>query len=461
MDAHLNLQRKHWDIDFWSFSALDTGTRAGANLVLDPNGGSEGQQYLGDVRFSTEDWLKDLELTAHLSYLYADFGAQGQLFADNAQLPLVNGNFSNNPALPKTLFPNGVVCALGRIENIPTIELSSIYKGFDDHVLRLGTSFRYEQISTREAKNYGTGVISGSPKVVSGALTDVTNTPYVYLPNLHRAIFSGVLQDEWQFADNWQLTAGIRYDHYSDFGSTINPRAALVWDINKQLTTKLLYGKAFRAPSFSEQANQNNPVLLGNKDLKPETINTFEWAVDYRPTSSLRTAVNIYYYEIRDLIAAVPDVGKPSATFRNGDNQHGYGSEFEWSWQANEKWSVSGNYAWQRAINQQTHDRVTYMPEHHIYAAVDWQFLPQWQLQPQINWVSGRVPAIIDTRQLQDYQTVDLTLRGKQLFEHLNVSASVRNLLDAKNNFEPASTSLPQNIPMSGRLFYLEASVKF
>lgn len=461
LDAHLNLQRKHWDIDFWSFSALDTGTRAGANLVLDPSGGSQGQQYLSDVRFSTEDWLKELELTAHLSYLYANFGAQGQLFPDNAQLPLVNGDFARSPALPRTLFPNGVNNSLGRIENIPSIDLSSIYKGFDNHLLRVGTSFRYEQISTREAKNYGAGVISGSPQVVGGALTDVSNTAYVYLPNLHRAIFSGVLQDEWQFADNWQLTAGVRYDHYSDFGSTINPRAALVWDINKQLTTKLLYGKAFRAPSFSEQANQNNPVLLGNKDLKPETINTLEWAVDYRPTSSLRTAVNIYYYEIKDLIAAIPDVGKPSATFRNSGNQQGYGSEFEWNWQANEEWSVSGNYAWQRAINQQTHDRVTYTPEHHIYVAVDWQFLPQWQLQPQLNWVAGRIPAVTDSRPLRDYETVDITLRGKKLFDHLNVSASVRNLFDATNNLEPASTSLPQNIPMSGRLFYLEAAVNF
>jgi iron complex outermembrane receptor protein len=294
-------------------------------------------------------------------------------------------------------------------------------------------------------------------------LTDVTRTPYVYLANIHRSIFSGVLQDEWQFADNWQLTAGIRYDNYSDFGSTFNPRAALVWDINKQLTTKLLYGKAFRAPSFSEQGNQNNPVLLGNKDLKPETINTIEWAIDYRPISTLRTALNIYYYEIKNLIAAVPDAGKPSATFQNSGKQDGYGGEFEWDWQASDQWTIKGNYAWQHAINEQTQNRVTYVPEHHVYAAVAWQFLPQWQLQPQINWVGGRIPAAGDTRPLGDYQTIDITLRGKKLFDHLNVSASVRNLLDARNNFEFATTSLPltQNIPMTSRLFYLEASVNF
>lgn len=466
LDAHLNLQRKHWDIDFWSFTSMNGGSRLGVGAVLDPNGESNGQQYVGDVHFSTEDWLDDWELTAHLSYLQANFSGDFQLFANNAQLPIAaDGNISNslNPALKRTLFPDGANDDLGRIENIPAIELSSIYKGFDNHLLRFGTGFRYEQISTRHARNYGAGVINGTqpPAVISGALTDVSNTPYSYLAGIGRSIWSGVLQDEWQFADNWQLTAGLRYDNYSDFGSTFNPRAALVWDVNKQVTTKLLYGKAFRAPSFSEQGNQNNPVLLGNKDLKPETINTFEWAIDYRPVSSLRTALNVYYYEIKDLIAAVPDVGKPSATFRNSGNQHGYGSEFEWNWQASEQWSVSGNYAWQRAISQQTHDRVTYVPEHHIYAAVDWQFLPQWQLQPQINWIGGRVRTATDNRQLQDYQTIDLTLRGKKLFNHLNVTASVRNLLDAENNLEPAPTALPQNIPMSGRLFYLEAAVNF
>lgn len=466
LDAHLNLQRKHWDINFWSFSAMNTGTRTGANNVLDPNGGTNGQQYLGDVRFSTEDWLDDWELTAHLSYLYADFDAHGQLFADNAQLPIApDGNINNslNPTLPRTLFPNGVNNSLGRIENIPAIEISSVYKGWDKHLLRFGTGFRYEQIVTKEAKNYGAGVVNGTPppQIISGVLTDVTDTPYVYLANTHRTIWSAVLQDEWQFADNWQLTAGLRYDNYSDFGSTFNPRAALVWDINKQLTTKLLYGRAFRAPSFSEQGNQNNPVLLGNKNLKPETINTVEWAIDYRPVSSLRTAINVYYYEIKDMIAAVPDVGKPSATFRNSGNQQGYGSEFEWNWQANEEWSISGNYAWQHAINEQTHSRATYVPEHHIYVALDWQFLPQWQLQPQLNWIGGRVASATDNRALQDYQTVDLTLRGKKLFGHLNLTASVHNVLDAKNNLEPAPTSLPQNIPMSGRLFYLEAAVNF
>ncbi|MDO9425137.1 MAG: TonB-dependent receptor [Methylobacter sp.] len=456
LNGHLNLQRKHWDIGFWAFNSINAGTRAGVNATLDPNGKTNGEQYLGDVRFSTEDWFDDLELTAHLSYLQADFNAAFQVFPNNASLP-GTGNIANtlDPSIPRTLFPNGVNNNLGRIEKIPSIELSSVYKGWGNHLLRLGTGFRYEEITTSDSRNFGYGM--PLPAVVNGTLTNVTGTQFVYLPDTHRSIWSAVAQDEWQFAKNWQLTAGVRFDNYSDFGSTINPRAALVWDINEQLTSKLLYGKAFRAPNFSEQGNQNNPVIIGNKQLKPETINTVEWAIDYRPFSSLRTAVNVYYYEIKNLIA----IPAGSVTFQNSGNQNGYGTELEWNWQATEKWNVMGNYAWQNARNTTNRSRVTGVPEHHVYTAVGWQFLPQWQLQPQINWIGSRTSAFGDNRSLKDYETIDLTLRGKKLFgHHLNLTASIHNMFDA-NNLEPASPALPQNIPLQGRSFYIEAAIGF
>ncbi|MCK9621684.1 MAG: TonB-dependent receptor [Methylobacter sp.] len=457
LNGHLSLQRKHWDIGFWGFNEIDGGARAGVNATLDPRGKANGEQYLGDVRFSTEDWFDDLELTAHFSYLQADFNAAFQVFPNNASLPVTDtGNISNtlDPLVPRTFFPNGVNNNLGRIEKIPSIELSSIYQGWGNHVLRLGTGFRYEEITTSESRNFGYG--TPLPAVVSGALTDVTGTQFVYLPDTHRSIWSAVAQDEWQFAEHWQLTTGVRFDDYSDFGNTVNPRAALVWDINEQLTSKLLYGKAFRAPNFSEQGNQNNPVIVGNKQLKPEIINTVEWAFDYRPFSGLRTAVNLYYYEIENLIA----IPAGSVTFQNSGNQNGYGTEFEWNWQATENWNVMGNYAWQNARSTDTNSRVTGVPEHHVYTAVGWQFLPQWQLQPQVNWIGSRTSAFDDNRSLKDYETIDLTLRGKKLFGHLNLSASIRNMFDA-NNLEPASPALPQNIPLPGRSFYIEAVIGF
>lgn len=466
LNAHLNLQRRHWDVNVWAFNGMG-GTRTGPNGALDPKGRADGEQYMGDIRFSTEDWLDDWELMAHASYLRADFQAQFQALPNNALLPIGLGGNIDASSRKLVLFPEGVNNDLDRIENIPSLELSSIYKGLDNHLLRLNTGFRYEAVTAHESRNYGLGIINGANlldrpavNVIGGKLINVTDTPFIYLPDTHRTIWSVAAQDEWQLADKWQLTAGIRYDQYSDFGATVNPRAALIWDINEQLTSKLLYGRAFRAPNFSELCSQNNPALLGNKNLNPEIINTYEWAVDYRPFSSLRTAVNVYYYEINNLIVAVPDVNGSTRTFHNSGNQKGYGTEFEWNWQWNEQWNVMGNYAWQYATNQETKNRVTGVPEHHVYVALGWHFLPQWQLQPQLNWIGGRTRVTGDNRDLSDYETVDLTLRGKKLFRHINVAASLRNAFNA-NYREPAPLSLPENLPMPGRSFYFEASVEF
>lgn len=463
LNGHLNMQRKHWDIGFWAFNE-NSGTRAGTALALDPSSSISGEQYLGDVRFSTEDWFDDWELLAHASYLRADFQAPIKVFPDGTRLTIdQDGNILPRGGIVGTrVFSDGAISHLGRLEEVPSFELSSIYKGLDNHLLRLSAGFRYEQITTNESKNYGAGVIDGinSPNVINGTLTNVTGTPYVYLADTHRSIWSYVLQDEWQLTDDWQLTAGLRYDDYSDFGGTLNPRAALVWNVNDQLTTKWLYGKAFRAPGFAEQGAQNNPVRLGNQNLEPETIQTYEWAFDYRPVSSLRTATNLYFYQIKQLITLVPDTGKPTSTFQNTGNQDGYGAEFEWNWQVNEQLNLMGNYAWQYARNEETEQRVTGVPEHQVYFAAAWQFMPKWQIQPQINWVGHRINPTVENGSLNDYETIDITLRGKKLFGHVNVNASLRNALDTTPR-EPAAGKIGENLPMPGRSFYLEASINF
>src|SRR5690606_32168414 len=83
-------------------------------------------------------------------------------------------------------------------------------------------------------------------------LIDVSDTQCVFLPEDDRENYYFYVQDIWSFLNDWELTIGVRYDDYTDFGSTVNPRLALVWSTSHNLTTKLLYGEAFRAPSFSE-----------------------------------------------------------------------------------------------------------------------------------------------------------------------------------------------------------------
>jgi len=57
------------------------------------------------------------------------------------------------------------------------------------------------------------------------------------------------------------VEAAIRYDHYSDFGSTTNPKVAVDWTLGWGLTVRSSYGTSFRAPTFQEEST-SGPSLV-------------------------------------------------------------------------------------------------------------------------------------------------------------------------------------------------------
>jgi outer membrane receptor for ferrienterochelin and colicins len=91
-----------------------------------------------------------------------------------------------------------------------------------------------------------------------------------------RNIASLFIQDQIKLSTQWELTAGLRFDDYDDFGQTLNPRFSFIWKPNKTSSLKLLYGSAFRAPNFLELYDKNNYVDFGNVNLSPEEVKTFE-----------------------------------------------------------------------------------------------------------------------------------------------------------------------------------------
>lgn len=57
------------------------------------------------------------------------------------------------------------------------------------------------------------------------------------------------------------LTAAGRYDDYSDFGSTANPKFGLQWEVNEDLTLRSTYGRSYRAPVYQDMQPNNTVVV--------------------------------------------------------------------------------------------------------------------------------------------------------------------------------------------------------
>ena len=112
-----------------------------------------------------------------------------------------------------------------------------------------------------------------------------------------------------QFNNKLSSSAGIRYDYNSDFGSIVNPRLALNYNPSDYLSTKLMYGRAFRQPSIFELFSE----FRGNPNLVPQNIQTIELQLaSLFNDDKLAIKMNAYYSLINDLIGQVEDPAMPS-----------------------------------------------------------------------------------------------------------------------------------------------------
>jgi outer membrane receptor for ferrienterochelin and colicins len=267
------------------------------------------------------------------------------------------------------------------------------------------------------------------------------------------------VQDEWTLARDWTLTAGVRYDDYSDFGGTTNPRVALVWDAAYNVIVKAMHGRAFRAPSFTEQYTLNNPVSTGNPTIRPETIATNELAVSWQPVATLHTNLTLYQYRMRDIIAATtnPDAST-GKTFRNTGDQTGHGAELEANWNATRSLRLAGSISVQRSTDEATGKPAGLAPQLRLYTRADWRFMPGWQLGGMVNHVADRKREPGDTRpQLADYTTTDLSISRENLFGNWELRATALNLFD-RDVREPsiAPGNIRYDLPMPGRSFSVQ-----
>jgi outer membrane receptor protein involved in Fe transport len=113
------------------------------------------------------------------------------------------------------------------------------------------------------------------------------------------------------------LSLAGRYEHYSDFGGTINPRFGISLRPANNLVLRGTYSTSFRAPNDLEEAGRSQAVLFpaadtasptgttielyrigSNPSLKPETAKNFSLSGELRPASLHGATISMDYYNI-------------------------------------------------------------------------------------------------------------------------------------------------------------------
>jgi iron complex outermembrane receptor protein len=261
--------------------------------------------------------------------------------------------------------------------------------------------------------------------------------------------------------DFLRANVGLRADHYSTFGNSANPRAALIGTLAEGVTLKALYGRAFRAPNAFEHYYSDGGVYQKpNPDLSPETIDTYEAIATAEFGKHASAEVNAFHYRIKDLISKTTDPNDGLVYFENLDRVRAVGGGVTFEMRLDNGIRGTASYTYSEAKNDETDRRLPNSPRHVAKAnlsvpLVDEQVFAGLELQ-----YIGERPTLAGNR-ADDSVLVNLTLYSRELLQGLSLSASIYNLFDVKAE-DPVGSELIQDvIEQDGRAFRIKLTWRF
>ncbi len=329
------------------------------------------------------------------------------------------------------------------------------YNVFEGNELTFG--FQYEWMHQHDIKSAEFTFVPNTFAPLSSPQDFSDTLPFTR--KVTRQIWALYLQDEWNITEDIDLTVGVRYDNFTRFGGTTNPRVGLIWRFIEDAHLKLLFATAFRAPNFQEMFLTNNPQREGNPALDPEKINTYEVGLGYNFTRHIRGNINYFFNRIRDRI--ILDTAPSPDKFINRGGARILGVEAELKADFGNDNYAYANYTFQKAADTER-NRLPDVPVHKANLGVNVGF---WKYaNAHLNTlISGPRPREDgDTRaDLPSYALVNLTFIGRNLIDNFEIRGSIFNLFD-KGYKDPApKDTVPTDYPQPERSFVVELRYQF
>ena len=171
-------------------------------------------------------------------------------------------------------------------------------------------------------------------------------------------------QDEFTIIPTLTLSAGLRYDHYSYFGGTTNPRLALIYRVFHPTTLKLLYGTAFRAPLPFELTPDLGSFYDDNLKLVPEQIRSVEGVVEQTFGEHFTLSGSVFHNSIDNLITLETNSADNQQQYQNDDKAVATGAGVELNGHLASGLQGRASYTYINAEQPQTKQILSNSPQH-------------------------------------------------------------------------------------------------
>jgi outer membrane receptor for ferrienterochelin and colicins len=275
----------------------------------------------------------------------------------------------------------------------------------------------------------------------------------------NRQSYGVYAQGDFVVLTNLHFTGGVRYDQYSHFTPSIDPRLALIYHPFTTSTLKAIYGTAFRAPSFYE-------LTTSDHALKPEEITGYELVYEQEIGRYLRSSLSGFYNSMQDLLVF------SSGSFTNFDAET---KGLELALEGTSAIGIRGraSYSFQDTRNSSVGWDMPDSPNHllklnlsvpllsdKVFAGLELQYTSNRRSLHNTTDASGQ-PLTVQGYEAGGFGVINLTVFSQKIVKNLEVSFSIYNLLD-RQYVDPASQFHVQDvIQQDGRTYRFKLTYRF
>ncbi len=191
--------------------------------------------------------------------------------------------------------------------------------------LAFGGEYRNEnyKIVAGELQSYVNGPFSAAPFNAAGGAQVFPGFRPANATDVSRDSFAGYVELDADLSDRLTLQLAGRYEHFSDFGDTVNGKAAARFELIDGVALRGSVSTGFRAPSLAQQSfattSTNNvggtlieigtfpvtspvAIALGAQPLEPEKSVNLGAGVTFTPVTGLSITADYYNIQINDRI---------------------------------------------------------------------------------------------------------------------------------------------------------------
>jgi outer membrane receptor for ferrienterochelin and colicins len=281
------------------------------------------------------------------------------------------------------------------------------------------------------------------------------------------------IYNEWLLETSLvNITAGLRFEKNSDYNPAVVPRLSLTRSFG-DTSTKLLYNRAFRAPSIEQTSSG---LKTGNK-LQTETSDVLELEVSHRFDSRNHASVNLFNIIMDNPIVFQYDLVKNLDTYQNQGRVGSRGVEAEYRFR--DDWGhLALRYAFYQATAQGSpyyrvpeNDSVFLgFPAHKVTLDANYKLTRNLNLNSTMIFISDRygydhVDATTNQPVVKRYNpelVANLYLLYKNAFRQgLDVGFGIYDLLDTTHTFIQPYNGGHAPLPGPGREYLLRVSYAF